>query len=722
MLTIGEKYIKLDTPNSSLIFCRYDELLETIYYGAKVRNAENYDILTGHKRKYVHAYSDDSITANMTVSAYGMGCDRSYSAEIANYDGGIANKFLFKEARKAEKPHIDGMPSSYGAAETLELVYADEDYKIQLRQYYSVFEDSDAIAVSCRLVNLSDKSFTIKSLKSLQCDLDGCGYEIYSYTGAWGRERNQQVTRLRHGMFTQETKCGMSSHKVNPFLMLKAPERMGGYYAFNLVYSGNHKETVESAPMNITRVLVGINDFGGERQVCGGGYFHTPEAVMAYGRDQSAVAQAMHGYVNEHLIPREFRCPRPVVVNLWGPMQYNFDAKKAMEYVELAAKLGIETVIVDDGWFGKRCDETSSLGDWTDFEEKTGGLDKFSAEVHRRGLKFGIWMEPEMISPNSELFRAHPEYVLRNPLREPLLQRWQLVLDLTNPAVADYVAESVCRVVETFHADYLKWDCNRVITDAFSQTGGSEDYFYRYVKALYSVLARIRERHPGLLIEGCAAGGGRFDLGMLAYMPQIWTSDMVDPCERVRIQEGTLIAYPPSCVSAHLAQAVESSVGRKTRLNDRFAVALEGVFGYETDLTEFSEEELKEVARQIEFYKKYRELLQYGKYYTAESCFGGSESRVSLVVSEDKTKAIARVFKLCNAFNREQNKYRFSGLDENTLYRVTCYENEKTFEAYGDLLNSYGLDLGDLFFRDRSGEYSNEINCIILVIEKAERA
>ncbi len=717
-MKIGEKYIKLDTPGTSLIFCRYQELLEIIYYGVRLADMPDYQILSLHQRKYGHSEIDDVITANTTFSCYGMGCDRQFSVLLKNFDGGLANKFSFVGARSAEKPMIAGLPSSYGAKETLELEFLDENYGIALYQYYSVFDDTDAIAVSTKLVNRTQESFVIKSLFSCQLDLDETGYDIYTYPGAWGRERRQNITHLDTGVFVSETKCGMSSHSINPFLMLKSPSRIGGWYGLNLIYSGNHKEVVDASPMNITRVMIGINDFGAEKTVRGKGSFHTPEAVMVYGREKNDIAQNMHRFVNGHIIPIRYRKERPVAYNIWGALDFSFDGNKLRSCLQKASELGMELFVVDDGWFGRRDSEKTSLGDWWDNVGKTGNLSDLAQEVHRKGMKFGLWVEPEMISPDSDLFREHPEYVLRNPRREPVLRRNQFVLDLTYPAVEEFILQTLDRIIGVYGADYIKWDCNRTITDAFGMEGGaSEDYFFRYTTALYRILKTITEKYPHVLFEGCASGGGRFDLGMLCYMPQIWTSDMTDPAERVLIQEGTLDAYPPSCVSAHVARALVGSVNRYSRLSDRFCVAIEGVLGYELDLFSLSPAEEEEIKGQIAFYKKYRQLLQYGTRYNIESAFDG-KCGIRTIVSEDKQRAIACIYKMKSPFNREQWKYRFAGLDEHTIYKVSVVGTGRSFVACGDLLNAGKLDLNGLIDREWTGKHYSEFYTLLLAIEK----
>ena len=383
-MKIIEKFIKIDTPRTSLIFRRYDELLETIYYGVRVDDAEDYDILSSHKHKYSHSCVDDIIAANMTFSCYGMGCDRKFSLSLKNFDGGYANNFLFRRAQAAEKPEIPGLPSSYGARETLMLVYYDETYDIELRQYYSVFDDTDVIAVSTCLENKSPHDAFIRSMASCQLDTDGYGYEIFSYTGTWARERYCSRTLLNIGIFEQGTNRGSSSHAVNPFIMLKRPSRMGGYLAFNLVYSGNHKECVESTAMHSTRIMIGMGDSCLELPLRGGTLFHAPEAVMLYGETRQDISLQMHRFVNRHIIRPQFLKDRPVAVNIWEACRYDFDREKILRFADCAAEIGAELLVIDDGWFGKRNDEKTSLGDWTDNVSKTGGLKTLAEELRKK--------------------------------------------------------------------------------------------------------------------------------------------------------------------------------------------------------------------------------------------------------------------------------------------------------------------------------------------------
>lgn len=719
-MQITENFIKIDTPRTSLIFRRYDELLETIFYGAKVADAQNYDILSSHKHKYSHSCIDDIIAANTTFSCYGMGCDRKFSLSLKNFDGGYANNFLFRRAEAAEKPEIPGLPSSYGARETLLLVYYDETYDIELRQYYSVFADTDVIAVSTCLENKSPHDAIIRSLASCQLDTDGYGYEIFSYTGTWARERYCSRTLLNVGVFEQGTVRGSSSHAVNPFIMLKRPARMGGYYAFNLVYSGNHKECVESTAMHSTRITIGMGDCCLELPLRAGKAFHSPEAVMLFGENRQNISLQMHRFVNRHIIRPQFLKDRPVAVNIWEACRFDFDRSKILRFAGRAAEIGAELLVIDDGWFGNRNDEKTSLGDWTDNVSKTGGLKTLAEEIRKKGLQFGIWMEPEMISPESKLMHSHPEFVLQNPRRKPILMRNQYVLDLTRKDVQDYLYNCIERLMELCSPDYIKWDYNRVITDAYHSPDLAGDaYSLAYMKALYALFEKILRKYPNLLIESCAAGGGRFDLGMLCYTPQIWTSDMTNAVERVCIQEGTLTGYPQSAISAHIASEICEKTGRRIRLRDRFALALEGVFGIEYDITRCGPEELSELKEYVSFYKEHREVLLYGDYFLAESAENG-EAAVRVVVSEDKEKAVAEIFKRKQIFNCEQNKYRLSGLNDDFVYKIQIYGTETQFTAQGKLLNSYGLELDKYFPKDRSGVYSNEINTLVLLLKRVQ--
>lgn len=716
MITIGNKYIKIDTPATSLIFCVYDELLEIVYYGKKIRCMPDYDIFTSHKRKFCHSSSDDVITARTTFSCYGMGCDREFSLIVKNSDGGFANSFLFKSAVITEKPEITGLPSSFKASETLCLIFVDEDYNLELRQFYSVFDDTDVIAVSSEITNNSENPIRLDRLMSCQLDLDGSGYDIYTYRGAWGRERGRIRNHLDVGVFSTGTTCGVSSHSTNPFIAVKST--YSGTYAFNFVYSGNHREVVETSPMRQTRVMIGLNDFGGERAVNPSESFHTPEAVMAFGADDISVERSFHSFVNNHIVPEKQKKDRPILLNVWGGLGYKFTRGDLSFYADEAKKLGIEGIVVDDGWFGKRNSPDCSLGDWTDNKEKTGGLKSLSDELHGKGLKLGIWIEPEMVSPDSELFKSHPDWVMMNPSRKPILMRNQLWLDLTKSDVRDFVFGSVRKLITDYGADYIKWDCNRNVTDAYGQyDGGGNDYCYRYYVGLYSVLERLNEAFPEILFEGCAAGGGRFDLGMLRYMPQIWASDTTDALARVFIQDGTLSGYPQSVVSAHVGEKLTPWLDRKTRLRDGFAVAASCVLGYEFDISELTDDEKEEIVRQIKFYKRHRSLIAYGDNYVSSSSFDGYAS-VRTIVSADKTEAVAFLYKIVNPFNEEQRKYRLAGLNDEFVYSISCFGCDKQSVAGGDALNSYGADFDDFFIRSRDGEYCADIHTAVLYIKK----
>ena len=718
MITIGEKYIKIDTPHTSLIFCRYGDLLETIYYGKRLADMSDYEMFSTHKRKYAHSCVDDVITANLTFSCYGMGYDGEFMLGIKNYDGGYANNFLFDCAFLCEQKITENFPCSRGAENTVCLVYKDKDYALELRQYYSVFSDTDTISVRNELVNLSAYPVRIDRFFSGQLDLYGAGYEIYTFRGAWGRERFQVKNRLECGVFSSGTVVGVSSHSANPFFMVRSPRN--DWYSFNLVYSGNHKEIAEASPMGLTRIMWGMNDFGGEKILNVGESFVAPEAVFTYGESRSAAERSMHAFINGHIIPEKHRGKeRPILLNVWGGLSYNFTEKDLKDYARAAIDLGMEGVVVDDGWFGARDSEKCALGDWRDNEKKTGGLKNFSRFLHENRLKFGVWIEPEMVSPDSDLFRKHPEWVMRNQKREPILMRNQLWLDITQKEVQSFVYESVANAIKESDADYIKWDCNRNVTDAYGLRGCDNDYGYRYYTAFYAVLERLTGEFPKVLFEGCAAGGGRFDLGVLHYMPQIWASDTTDARARVYIQEGTFAGYPQSVISAHAASSLFASLDRKTRLRDSFSVAVSCVFGYENDVRNLSDEEKKEIKTQIAFYKKHRLLIQYGENFLSESPFDSSVS-VRTIVSADKSEAVAFLYKLENSFNIEQKKYFLSGLKNEYTYRVTCFGKERTFLAKGDALNSYGLDFNDFFTREWNGEYCSDIHTAVLYLDRAD--
>lgn len=707
---------RLDTLSTTLII-RVGESAEYLYYGEKLNVfGSDYDRLAEGGEKALRLFS-----------AFGNLDVRRASVACALPDGSFSLRFRFKKAEYAKKPELSPLPAAHefedkketSLSQTLCLQFEDEASKVRLFLYYTVYSDSDAIVVSARLFNAGKKEIRVRNLASLQLDVAGDGYSFVTFRGALTDERNKVVTPVTGGgMLVNESVIGSSSHQANPFVMLTG-ER--GVYAFNLIYSGNHKETADLDYNGRTRVTVGINDFMLDKRLKAGESFAVPEAVMTFAVSEDKASLAMHDFAERHVIRRKwFMRERPILVN--NREGAYFGGEKILSIAEDAAGLGIELFVLGDGWFGHRNDDRPSLGDRFDFEEKTGGIARLADGVRGKGLKFGIWVEPEMISEDSELFREHPEYAMRIQGKEPVRMRNRLMLDLTDAKVQKYLIRVISAVISDTKAAYVKWDYNRFMSDCQGAGGFSGEYFLDYMTGLYTVVSKITERFPNVLFEGCASGGGRFDLGMLFYMPQIWTSDNTDASMRLSIQSGTSYGYPQSAISAHVSSSPNHQTGNISALETRFNIAAFGAFGYEADLTKLTERERETVKRQIEFYKFRRELFQFGTFYRLGDPFEGDAGGF-MVVSENKQTAIATVAVRDKKLGKNVPRVRFKGLDEGALYEVSCreqdnYDKMPPFVLSGEVLNKAGLPTTDIFCDRSEAVCANPLYTRMYVFEK----
>ena len=658
------QYIRLDTAATTLVI-RADTA-EYLYYGQRLGGGDIAAIPATGKKLF---------------SCPGTNDYTEYSLLFESADGGFAADLQFSKARVlAEKPEIPGLPSSYGDGKTLELKYVDAASRLSLFLYYTAFDNSDVIAVSSRLVNGTRKPVRLRRLMSLQLDLTG-DYSVVTFDGGWAHERQRHERDASCGIFVNDSKSGYSSHAHNPFIEVKNEY---GVYGFNLVYSGNHKETVERGTDGRTRVLVGINDYMFDWALPVGETFSSPEAVMCWAPDEDALSLRMHAFVGEHIVRGKWkRRERPVLVNNWEGTYFDFNEEKILSIAAAAKEAGAELFVLDDGWFGHRNDDTSSLGDWYDNVEKTGGgLASLADKVRAMGLSFGIWVEPEMISEDSDLYRAHPNYAMKVPGRTPCRWRNQLVLNMADEKVQNYVIRAISDVISRSGADYVKWDFNRNFTDCYGKGIAGGEYFHRYMLGYYRVVSKIMKKFPFVLFEGCAGGGGRFDLGNLCFFPQYWTSDDTDARERVAIQSGSSYGYPQTVMGAHVSACPNHQTGNSNPLRTRFNVACGGVLGYELDPTKFTPEEKEEVKAQIAFYKENRRLLQFGDHYRLSSA--GVEG--FMTVSKDKASAIAVVNVMENLPFAPFHTVRFKGLNPSAVYEVSAVGKEESFTAGGDLL------------------------------------
>lgn len=708
--------IKIDTPNTSLIFRLCGGYAEQLYYGGRIADAEDYEV-------FGPAVCGSAPAARMPYSAAGAGSESL--AVIKNSDGSYVNRFTFRDFSIGAAGDAPGLPCSRGKAQSLILCLEDAFAKIALELRYSVFEDCDAIAASCRLTNNGSAPVSVLRLMSLQTELYG-GFELTAFDGAWGRERYASARALTCGTVINDSKGGWSSFGHNPFVMLKRVGRVPGAFGFNLVYSGNHKEIFETRD-GATRVLTGMNDYLFEYGLGAGESFFTPEAVMVYGPDAAAVTREMHKFVGQNIIAPHFRgAERPVLLNSWEAAYFNFNRKKLSALAGLARETGVELFVLDDGWYGKRNDDSSSLGDWLIENPKIeGGLADFIKELKASGMKFGLWLEPEMANPDSELYRAHPEFVMGNG-REPVLWKNQLILDLTSAAVRKHLICAVSGVIDKYRPDYIKWDCNRDMTDMFGSTLKNQgEFFHRYILGLYEILETITKKYPHILFESCASGGNRYDLGMLYYMPQVWASDNTDAYDRLHIQEGTLYGYPQHTMGAHVSACPSHQTGNTTSLENRFNAAAAGLLGLELDLTKCAKAELETLKGQIAFYKKHRKLLQFGEYYRLDSAFEGNYCGW-ITVAADKSQAMATIAVKKRGMLRAADRFYLKGLDEAAVYTVTrrAQTNEEGrrvgFTASGGALMSLGVDFGDVFADTDRGQNSNSMGSRMFYLKRVK--
>lgn len=712
-------YIKADSLNSSFIIIKGDKP-KLVYYGEKVSGFDDYGF-SGINNGFRFTSADDIDNFPYLISACGDGYSRENMIQIVGKNGDTALRFRLTDVNTVKnKPEITGMPSCYGENECIILEYTDDAFNLTLIQYFAFFADSDVIATSVKLVNNGKNPVKIKRLFSLQLDLADGKYDMLTLEGASCRERIPTVKTLNGGVYVNSSCSGLSSNSHNPFVALTKKGANGFCVASNLIYSGNHKEIIECGNLGGLRLLLGINDYLFDYVLSAGETFYAPEAIFTVAHDIDDASFAMRDFVGKHIIPKNFQSrERPILVNTWETFLFNFNEKKLMALCDKAKDLGVEMLVLDDGWFGQRNDDTSSLGDWYENVEKLGcSLKEFGDRIREKGLSFGIWVEPEMISADSELYRNHPDFALTVDGVKPIEIRHQLCLDTTKKEVRDYVVENISEVIVKSGAKYLKWDCNRPLTELKN----SGTLFHDFTLGLYDMLSRITARFPDLLIESCASGGNRFDLGMLCFTPQIWASDNVDARYRTAIQEGTLYAYPQITMGTHVGHIPDWHTFNGTSYDNAFSVAMLGAFGYEFNLTELSDKDSEIIRNQILFYKKWRNVVQFGTLTVNERL---SERGISsyTVSDEKKEKAVATVIVTNNIYNHDYPKVYIKGLNADCIYKVSFrrqaeLSKEIMFTASGNALAHIGVSLADMFSDSAVGCNYNSIQTRILTFEK----
>lgn len=646
--------------------------------------------------------------------SYGGSDFRSPAVQVQQADGSTVTELLYDSYRIVPgKPALAGLPAVYAEsmdeAETLEITLKDDIAGLQVVLAYTVFRDSDAIARSARLVNTGSGPLKVLRALSMSLDMADDRYELLQLSGSWTRERHIHRRGLVPGMQSVESRRGSSSHVQNPFIALLsegATEEHGTAYGVSLVYSGSFTAGAEVDQFHSARVFAGINPFDFSWLLGPGESFQTPEAILTFS-DQGigGMSRTYHDLYRSRLCRGTFRDQvRPILVNNWEATYFNFDADKIEAIARAGRELGIELFVLDDGWFGKRDDDRTSLGDWfVDRRKLPNGLEDLVSRVKNLGMEFGLWFEPEMISPDSELYRNHPDWCLHVEGRRRTQGRQQLILDLSREDVQEYIVRTISDILASAPITYVKWDMNRNMTEigsALLPADRQRETAHRYMLGLYSVLERITTAFPNILFESCSGGGGRFDPGMLYYMPQTWTSDNSDAISRLKIQYGTSIVYPVSSMGAHVSAVPNHQVGRITSLETRGNVALSGNFGYELDLTKFSEEENTIVKEQVELYKNIRHLVQFGDFYRLLSPFEGNDT-AWMFVSKAKDEAFVVYVSELQEPHARLGRFKLQGLAPEKQYML---EGSDGLPYGGDDLLYAGLPKPQFF-----GDFASKI-------------
>ena len=704
MISYNGGTFRLDTQNTSYIF-RVTAFghLETIHYGELLHDQPLEALLLKHTAMVGSTVAYDAAdplysldTLSLEWSGIGKGDYRHTPAEIRMPDGSFVTDFQYAGHRI-----VDGcitmttLPSSYGEpadCQTLEITMADTQGDVTLLMYYTVFPGTDVISRRVVLENHNEKPLVIRSLMSMMIDIPNRNYSLVTFHGGWIKETHRQDRTLQYGLFVNESTTGASSNRHNPGFLLAeqgASESNGRVYGFNLVYSGNHYEGIELSNQDLVRVMAGINPHCFEWPLGKGERFETPEVIMTFSdQGYNGMSGHFHDFINGHIVRGDWKGKeRPVLLNNWEAHFFSFNQSKLIRLAKRAKRLGVELFVLDDGWFGKRNSDTAGLGDYNVNRKKLpGGLPKFAQKINHLGMQFGLWFEPEMVSPDSDLFRSHPEYAVQIPGREPSLGRNQLVLDLCNPQVRDYIIESVRGILTEADISYVKWDMNRHMSDMYSPCLSNQgEFFHRYMIGLYDILNRIFGDKPHILLETCSSGGNRFDLGMLCFSPQIWVSDDTDPIERLAIQKGLSYLYPLSTIGAHVSSAPHQQTLRSTPLSTRFNVASFGCLGYELDLKYLSHMEKREIREQITFYKDHRNTMQFGRFYRLDALKTNKQHWQT--VAKDGQESVAGFFQTQSAAGEGFDYLPLTGLDATSKYTVRTRPQPLYVKRFGGLIN-----------------------------------
>lgn len=722
--------------------------IENLYYGKRIHDRENFNHLHEEAmRSQMTICVDEPTILSMHYTrqdfpSYGTGDYRSPMVTVLQENGSRISDFKYVSHKiyAGKKPMLP-LPAVYvedpEEAETLEILLKDELTGVCASLIYTLYAGYPVIVRSVRYENGGNAPVVLERALSASVEFLDMHFELVQLSGAWARERYVKTRKLEMGLQGIQGLTGTcSSAEENPFLALKRPgtgEMNGEVYGFSLVYSGNHLSQVEVSTFKLTRVMMGIHPEGFAWKLGTGETFQTPEVVMVYSdKGLNGMSQVYHRLYRTRLARGVWRDrPRPILLNNWEATYFNFDEEKLLSIARKAKETGVELFVLDDGWFGARNDDRRGLGDWyANLEKLPSGISGLSEKIEAMGLKFGLWVELEMVNKDSDLYRAHPDWLIHVPGRYESHARHQHVLDFSRPEVVDGIFDMIAKILRESKISYIKWDMNRYMSEPWSPGLSADrqgEMMHRYILGVYSLYERLRTEFPEILFESCASGGARFDPGMLFFAPQAWCSDDSDGAERQKIQYGTSYVYPLSSIGAHVSAVPNHQLMRVTPLETRANTAYFGTFGYELDLNLLSDREIEKVKKQIEFMKAHRELIQIdGVFYRLENPFTGNRA-CWMVVSRDKAKAVAMYAQRLNHVNSNWLRFRLAGLDPDRLYTVYCDvtpaeiipektlslygfsldEREYRHTAYGDELMNVGIPVNQNWMAFKGGDFTS---------------
>lgn len=714
------RIFKLDTPNTSYCIGIVDEenFVGHVYYGRKLATDNLAYLMRTEEAPFVPSKNNrdrsaflDSFPMEYTGNGLGDYREGTLTVRTAGGHSGVSLSYVSHKIYDG-KPSLEGLPATFGTEQeckTLELVCEDSVLKLQVVLLYTVFADVDVVARSVKVINQNEEAIYLTKVLSACLDMDNDDYEMITLHGSWARERAPQYRTIMKGKQGVDSVRGESGHQEHPFMAWKqrtTTQESGDIYGMHFVYSGNFMAQIEMTQFDTIRAMMGINPEHFCWKLEQGESFQAPEVICVYSAEGiGGMTRNLHDLYRNHLIRGEYKDKkRPILINNWEATYFDFNTDKLLDIARQASKLGIEMLVMDDGWFGYRNDDNTSLGDWYVNEKKLpGGLKYLVDEVNKLGMKFGIWMEPEMISPDSDLYREHPDWAIAIPGRVGTRSRNQYVLDLTRKEVRDYIYDRISSILHSANIEYVKWDMNRQLTNIGSYGLPADrqgEVYHRQALAVYELQDRMTKEFPHLLLENCSGGGARFDPGMLYYSPQIWCSDDADAIERLKIQEGTAMIYPLSTMGAHVADCPNHTVGRVTPFATRGYVALAGTFGYELDVTKIPEEDRNMIPEQVAMYHKYNDLVREGDYYRIASYADNHYYDCYEVVAKDKSEALVTYIQVLNRPNYHSRRICIPGLAKEKTYVIANAEEWpelKQIEYNGAALHYAGINIPALW-------------------------